>query len=309
MNGDKQLDVREIDKRFRKKTILGLFNQLTDGQALELVSDHSLAPLKKLFEKEKQGFFEWKVLENGPSIWRNSIMKMESLNLTINEILKQFPLSVEILEKYGIAYYRYGGNKIGDVSDHAKDIFSEITQQAQPLVNPLRTDCWSIAFTIEYIINNHHAYINEAIPELQGLIDHLVIAHAATHPQLPMIRERFAEFTGELTDHLLDEEQIVFPAFSALESLGVGNATLTKELDHSINWMKEDHILTGTSLKTLRSFCNNYVAPADSSPGFKILFEELKKFEWDTHFHIHLENNVLFSKVVQALNDQKIPSN
>ena len=74
----KILDVREIDKRFRKKIILNLFDELKDGQSLELISEHSLAPLQKLFQKEKQGFFEWSDLENGPSIWKISISKTES---------------------------------------------------------------------------------------------------------------------------------------------------------------------------------------------------------------------------------------
>ena len=80
-----------------------------------------------------------------------------------------------------------------------------------------------------------------------------------------------------------------------------GKITDIDSFDDAINWMEEDHILTGTSLKTMRNYCNNYVAPTDSSPGFIILFEELKKFEHDMHFHMHLENNVLFTKVVNAL--------
>lgn len=302
MEGNKQLDVREIDKRFRKKTILSIFDDLEDGHTLELTSDHSLAPLEKLFQKEKQGFFEWKELEDGPELWKILITKEESLNLTINEILKQYPMSIGVLEHHGIAYYQYGTTKLRDVSEHGKTIYAEITQSPQPLVNPLRTNSWTISFTIDYIINNHHNYIKEAIPELEVLIDHLVIAHASINPELPMIRERFAEFKAELTDHLNDEEQIVFPSFKILEkTIPSDKAELLADLDHSISWIQEDHILAGTSLKSMRSFCNNYVAPANSSPGFKILFEELKKFELDTHFHMHLENNVLFSKVMQAL--------
>jgi len=55
----------------------------------------------------------------------------------------------------------------------------------------------------------------------------------------------------------------------------------------------------------MRNFCNNYIAPVESSPGFKILFEELKKFEMDMHFHMHLENNVLFTKVQSLLKEHK----
>ena len=218
MSGNKILDVREIDKQFRIKIILNLFADLKDEQELELLSDHSLAPLNKLFQKEKHGFFEWKDLENGPDIWKVSIRKIDSLNLTINEILKQYPFAVDCLEDYGIPYFKFGTNKLSDICQDAKSVYEEIKQTKPFLVNPLRTDRWSISFTIDYIINNHHTYVAEMIPELESLIEHLVQAHAATHPQLPMIKERFLEFKGELIDHMKDEENIVFPSYKKLEN-------------------------------------------------------------------------------------------
>ena len=305
MEDKKVLDVREIDKPFRKKIILSLFDELKDSQKLELISDHSLAPLHKLFKKEKQGFFEWEDIDNGPDSWKIIINKTESFNLTVNEILKQFPFSIDVLEQHGIPYFKFGNQKLRDVYESAQSLYEEIKQSQQLLVNPLRTDRWSISFTVDYIINNHHTYVREMIPELESLIDHLVAAHSSTHPQLPMIKEKFAEFKVELNEHMKDEEDIVFPSFKGLErALVNGDIDDLKTYDDSINWMEEDHILTGTTLKSMRGFCNNYVAPKDSSPGFKILFEELKKFELDMHFHMHLENNVLFTKVVEALRYQ-----
>lgn len=308
MSGNKILDVREIDKQFRKKMILNLFSDLKDGQKLDLLSDHSLAPLHKLFQKEKHGFFEWSELENGPEVWSISILKIDSLNLTINEIMRKYPFAINCLERNGIPYYKFGNNKLSDVCESAQSVYEEIKETQISLVNPLRTDKWSISFTIDYIINNHHSFVLEMIPELESLIGHLVKAHAATHPQLPMIKERFLEFKEELVDHMNDEENIVFPSYKKLENAILdGNLSDLENFDDAISWMEEDHILTGTTLKSMRNYCNNYVAPADSSPGFKILFEELKKFELDLHFHMHLENNILFTKVVNAL--QPVKSN
>lgn len=306
MSGNKILDVREIDKRFRIKVILNLFDDLNDGQQLELISSHSLAPLSKLFQIEKQGFFSWSDLEKGPELWRISIKKTEALNLTINGILKQYPFAIDILEEKGIPYYKFGEKKLNDVSKEARSIHEEIKLSKQLLVNPLRTDRWSISFTIDYIENNHHTFVKKQIPELEDLIDHLVEVHSATHPQLPMIKERFSEFKGELEDHLNDEENIVFPSYKKMEiALKKGKLEDVKDFDDAISWMEEDHILTGSSLKVMRNYCNNYVAPKESSPGFKILYDELEKFEYDMHFHMHLENNVLFTKVVNALNSIK----
>lgn len=302
MSGNKVLDVREIDKKFRKKIILNLFSDLKEGQNLELISDHSLAPLNILFNIEKHGFFEWIELENGPEQWRISIQKTEALNLTLNDILKQYPFAIDILEEEGIPYYKIGLKKLNEINKDAHTIYEKIKLSKQLLVNPLRTDRWSISFTIDYIENNHHTYVKEIIPELDNLIDHLVQAHSDTHPQLPMIKEGFTEFKAELVEHLKDEENIVFPSYKKLEKeIKSGKIIDVKNFADTISWMKEDHILTGTTLKSMRNYCNNYIAPSDSSPGFKILFDELKKFEYDMHFHMHLENNVLFTKVDSAL--------
>jgi len=296
------LDVREIDKRFRKKTVFSLYGQLTDGQQLLILSDHSLAPLNKLFQQEHAGFFEWAVILDGPEIWKTSIRKVESLNLTINEIIRQFPLAVSVFEQHGLAYYKFGFKKLNEVSPHAEAIYEEIKNLDRPNPSQLRMNYWTISFTIDYIINNHHAYVAEMMPEIESLIDNLTQAHSSTHPQLPMIRERFAEFRTELLEHMRDEEEIVFPSFKTMEAaINNGVPVDPAEFSDSISWMEEDHVLTGTSLKSLRNFCNNYVAPEESSPGFKILFKELKSFEMDMHFHIYLENKVLFEKVVHAL--------
>ena len=300
--GNIVLDVREIDKKFRKKTILSLFDDLSDNHELELISDHSLAPLNKLFHKEKNGFFKWAEIESGPDIWRISIRKIKSLNLTINDILRQYPLAYDIFESYGISYYKLGDAKLSDLSDDAQHIFDEIRAKKGHIVNPIRTDYWSISFTIDYIINNQY------IPEIESLIGHLAQAHASSQPQFPMISLRFNEFKAELEEHMRDEEEIVFPSFKKLEnSVLNGDKADGESFKDAISWMEEDHILTGTTLRSMRNFCNNYVPPEDSSPGFKILYEELKKFESDLYFHMHLENNVLFAKVMALF--ESIPKN
>ena len=307
MKDSKSLDVRPIEKPYRKQLILNLFENLKDEEQLELISDHSLIPLKKLFEIEKQGFFEWDEQQVKPDEWRVIIIKKGAFDLTINELIKQNPLVIHLFEEEGIPYYRFGEKKLKEIVDDVRSIYRKLKQGASSLaVNPLRTDNWSVSFTIEYIISNHHTYIKKTIPEIEQLLELLISVHSATHPQLPMIRETFEQFKADLREHINDEEEMVFPLFRDFEqSVRKKSKKVISELDDSINWMREDHILTGTSLKTLRSLCNNYMAPAGSSPGFKLLFDEMRKFEMDMHFHMHLENNVLFSKVLDAIHNLK----
>ncbi len=307
MSEKKSLDVRNIEKPYRKTLILNLFDELEDGGQLELVNDHGLMPLKKLFEIEKQGFFDWVELESGPDTWRILITKKGTFDLTINELIRQNPLVINIFEEEAIPYYRYGSKRLKELVEDVRSIYQRMKQgNITMTVNPLRTEEWSISFTIDYIINNHHTYVRKVIPELEKLLDLLISVHSATHPQLPMIKETFNQFQADLKEHVTDEEEMVFPSFKEFEkSLRGKSVKAMGELDDSINWMEEDHVLTGASLKTLRNLCNNYMAPAGSSPGFKLLFDEMKRFEMDMHFHMYLENNVLFSKVLDTIREFK----
>ncbi len=299
---EKRIDVRAIEKTLRKKIVFNHFDELPDHHRLVLISDHNLLPLNKLFQKERPGLFHWQTVINGPDIWEIVIQKDEIRNLSINEILKWYPGAIHTFEAYGISYFIHGEDKLIDVYPAVEKLKLDLTNNNPRGIDPLRFDDWTISFTIDYIVHNHHTYVKKILPELETLLDHLVNAHASTHPQLPMVKRHYIEFESELIEHLQDEEKMVFPSMKSLELelQSTGHYDLEAFQD-SINWMKEDHVLTGSSLKALRNYCDNYKAPPNSAPGFKLLYEELQKFELDMHFHIHLENNILFKKVQSAL--------
>lgn len=286
--------------------IFSQFDELKDNDALVLVSDHSLLPLKKLFQKERGGLFEWNLLAEGPEEWKTEIKKIGIQNITINDLLRWYPGAFNVFEDLGISYYTDGNKKLSEVYQNSESAIQRIRANKCEEVEPRRFDDWTISFTIDYIIHNHHTYVRRLLKELETIIDHLEVAHAATHPQLPMVKKRFLEFRKELVDHMKDEERKVFPSMKKLdqELSNEGRPENTDAFVNAISWMEEDHILTGSSLKSLRNYCNNYEPPPDSSPGFKLLFEELKKFERDMHFHMYLENNILFRKVDQAINSK-----
>jgi regulator of cell morphogenesis and NO signaling len=210
--------------------------------------------------------------------------------------------AIRLFEEFGVNHFIRGDDRLVNTTPKCEELCLALLKEDINEVESLRFEDWSIAFLIDYIIYNQHIYVARKLPEIDPLIDHLVEAHASTHPQLPMIRERFCDFKTDQLEHMADEEKMVFPSMKALEvKIRAVDHVDLHEFTNSINRMEEDHRLTHTSLKGLRSFCDNYQAPPQSSPGFKLLYEELKKFELDMHFHIHLENNILFKKVESAL--------
>ena len=69
------IDVRSIPPYERHPLIFRTFDELTPGEAFLLVNDHDPKPLYHQFQRERNGNFGWKYLEEGPEIWRVQISK------------------------------------------------------------------------------------------------------------------------------------------------------------------------------------------------------------------------------------------
>jgi regulator of cell morphogenesis and NO signaling len=109
----------------------------------------------------------------------------------------------------------------------------------------------------------------------------------------PSLVEVFQVFTGleqELASHMMKEEQILFPAVSAMSR---GEVALMP-LDGPIACMIHEHDDAGAALAQLRELTNGFRPPADACNTCRALFAGLQELEEDLHRHIHLENAVLF---------------
>ena len=48
----------------------------------------------------------------------------------------------------------------------------------------------------------------------------------------------------------------------------------------------------------MRALTNAYQAPQGACPTFQALYRALEEFERDLHWHVHLENNILFPRAI-----------
>jgi len=168
--------------------------------------------------------------------------------------------------------------------------------------NPSSThfDKWEADFLTDYIINNHHAYVNNAISTIEHHLQKVVSAHGAKHPEVCGIESIFTELKNELLEHMAKEERMLFPYIKKL-SFAIKNsiempAAPFGSVDNPIKVMESEHDNAGLLLKKMNALSDSYTPPQDACATFRVLYGELKEFEEDLHVHIHLENNVLFPK-------------
>ena len=127
--------------------------------------------------------------------------------------------------------------------------------------------------------------------------------HGSRHPELHNIRTLAEEIANELTEHMLKEEQILFPFIKKLVTAKNSNTSIAPEgfgtVENPINMMQHEHEFVGECLAQIRHLSSNYALPDDACASYKLLFKMLEEFEGDLFTHIHLENNILFPKALK----------
>lgn len=148
---------------------------------------------------------------------------------------------------------------------------------------------------IDYIISTHHAYLQSELPKIHELTTKILRVHGNNHKELAKVHRLFANLKMELEEHLIKEEEIEFPLIRKYE-LNPSNESL-EEVVSAIEELENEHEGAGDILKELRKITSGYEVPADVCNSFMFTYQKLQEVEADTFQHIHLENNILFSKL------------
>lgn len=145
---------------------------------------------------------------------------------------------------------------------------------------------------IDYVVGKHHAYLNEELPKISELTLKILKVHGKNHEELFKIHKLFNTLRIELEEHLVKEEDVLFPAIKEYEANR--NSYNKEKMINLINELEEEHTGAGDIIKELREVAGHYIAPKGACRTFELTYRKLRELEEDTFQHIHLENNILF---------------
>lgn len=229
--------------------------------------------------------------------------------ITVAEVAMKFPHALEILNRYNLDYCCGGKKTFGLVCEEAGLDAESIWHEIQSVKTDRRDesrmhfDSWDPALLIDFIEQHHHRYVRESIPMIQELLVKINEVHGENSPFLAAVKDRFSRLADELLDHLPKEEEILFPAARKLFKTkgSTGDSTSAElHLDAPISVMEHEHEEAGRLIKGIRALTDNYTAPDFACPTYKITYTMLNQFDKDLMQHIHLENNILFPKIIEA---------
>lgn len=234
---------------------------------------------------------------------------MQETNIqTIGQIVADDYRAAQVFRSHKLDFC-CGGNKTVEEACAKKGIDPNVVYQGLEQLNQSgetgqdNYNGWSPDFLVDYIINNHHEFTRNKLPEIGAYAHKVAKVHGGRHPELPEIYHEFVALQSELMNHLEKEEQVLFPYIKQLVEADANGTELVSphfgEVRNPIAMMEHEHDEAGNRMENIRELCDNFTLPQDACTTYRILFQNLEAFEQDLHKHVHLENNILFPKAVK----------
>jgi regulator of cell morphogenesis and NO signaling len=226
---------------------------------------------------------------------------------TVAETVSENIKTAHIFKKHGIDFCCGGGISIKMACEKNNVSLETVITELNAVdsnVNYMNDyNKWSLDFLIDFIVNTHHAYVEENITLLKQYGARVAKVHGHHYTELLEIEKLIFEISDELTVHMKKEELILFPFVKKLVNAKSNNTSVEiphfGTVDNPIKMMEIEHDDAGEAFRRINELTNGYQAPDGACNTFKALYSKLEEFEDNLHQHVHLENNILFPKAKQ----------
>lgn len=308
-DGSVIITIPSIEPRLKHETIFSVFESLKEGESLIIHNDHDPKPVYYQLLGQHGDVFTWEYLQEGPEWWDIKVtIKGADDTETIGDITAKDWRKAQVFKKYGIDFCCGGKKSVKQACTEKGLDYEQIEKELHETAKEgnggyTNYDEWNLDFLTDYIINTHHQYVRKNLPELVAYAVKVAKVHGNSHPELHEIQQLVEKVNTELSEHLIDEEQKLFPEVKKIVAAQNNKTSYHSALGHSfeteVDELEQEHDAVGRAMEKIRELSHNYALPEDACASYTLLFKMLEDFENDLFTHIHLENNILFPKAIE----------
>lgn len=225
----------------------------------------------------------------------------------VGEIVAEEFRTAAVFQEFGIDFCCGGRRTLAEAcreqNADAEAVLAALTRSGSvPGIAP-RFDEWSVDTLIGYIVGTHHAFVRRALPSLVAHTRKIASVHGGRHPELLEVARLTQQVAGEMSSHMIKEEQILFPFIAAAAEAADSGRSVPRApfgaIESPIAMMEHEHEAAGGAMAAIRALTGGYITPEDGCTTYRVALQELGAFERDLHTHVHLENNILFPKALR----------
>lgn len=218
-------------------------------------------------------------------------------------IVKIFPKASDLFKERRINFCCNGDRSL-------EEVFSTENHDSEAVLSELNTaysewqksnqksadwDKMPLSELVDYIVNNHLAYLKEELDPLEEFVTKIYNVHGERDPHLVKLHQLYNEFKLLIETHMINEESNVFPLIKKYEVSP--NESLKLNILEATSKMENEHETCVNLIKQMREVTSDYEPPLNACGSYRVTYARLKDLESDTLNHIHLENNILFNRL------------
>lgn len=233
---------------------------------------------------------------------------MDIQQCTLGEIVAKDARAAAVLEQYDIDFCCNGHRTLQQAcpdTEKAAAVVQALSDLSAETATTVDYRGWPIDLLADFIEKKYHRDTTRHIDVIQTHLDKICRVHGDAHPELWKVKSLFEESAADLTMHMKKEELMLFPFIRKMVRDGKAPIAPFGTVDNPIRVLTHEHQAEGDRFRQIAELTDDYIAPADGCQTYRLTFHELKEFETMLHFHIHLENNLLFPRALEmATNSQ-----
>lgn len=213
-------------------------------------------------------------------------------NPTLADLAITHPGASRVFLKHGLDFCCHGRRPLDEACSEkglsTTAILNEITSEdSNGDLTALATK--PVGEIVDFIEGHYHPRLRAELPELVVMAEKVERVHASK-PSCPRNLASHLRIIHEaILDHMAKEEQVLFPMI---------RSDYRNRASAPIRVMEQEHEDHGRNLEYLRTLARDFIAPPEACATWKALYLRLNRLSDELMEHIHLENNVLFPRVL-----------
>ena len=232
----------------------------------------------------------------------------------VSDIVKRDYRTADVFRRYGISYCCGGNWPVAVACKMTAVDPSELIDALKASVRNLRlpgqTDfqSWETVFLVDYIVNVHHHYLKISLPLIRPMLADFVTEHAKKFNYLHDLLEQFDYLLAQLNALMETEEQVLFPYIRQLAHAHrhpepYGALFIRSFRKPAAEMMTAGIGLISSLLTGIRLITKQYITPENACVSHIVVISKLRELDVDLEHHFHLEQSVLYPKIIQLEKD------
>jgi len=230
-------------------------------------------------------------------------------NDIVSEIVNNDFRTADVFRSYGINFCSSKKVSLRQVCENKEIDLAELKNaliekaSSYTFFSPVEVDNWSIEFSMDFIINVHHAYLYKALPSVKKYVMEIGEEHQKQFPYHAELLSELEELIDFIIPGMKEEEDIVFPYIRqishAYQNKEPYARLMVKTLRKPIaGMMLQNMEFANYKFREFRRLTNDYKTSAGACAMLHVLFKKLNELENDLYQHLNLENNFLYPRII-----------